>query len=486
MNNEDERNRLFNLLDEEQPQALEDNFSFQVNSEVFSGHNELEKSLSHAGIVEVPNQNPNSAPTLKFKNSTAKIPDLIFFIGNIPSASTANDIIQIISANWTGLKGKPGKHDFVNIVNFKADSLDRNCLNTLIKRYNYLHVKIAATNQQRDLGSVSFGIHLAVDRAEIINAIEKITIDNPDLELPLGLSVGISKTKENKFGTLTWLGLKNFFKFINRTGGNIQIGDDTLTSSTIHFNIRWEDLTSCSNLVQVYNFDNYTDAGDLANTLNDLGLTEAEYLIKTGSRANIDYGIILTPLEKQKSIVTSLQKNFPLMAAALVTPTRKLQEKPIVQTKRKETTTINPDLSTTIMSLTKKVDTLTTLVKLLDSEIRELKKKDAKQGQGEREQEEEDMEMSESSTNSEDRQTNRRTPNTENSPIEISETQNPKQTINTQNSENHNLEEQSSTIGISPTPSTPNTMAYNTRSKTKERKEEVRDSEEKTLKKAKI
>jgi len=58
----------------------------------------------------------------------------------------------------------------------------------------------------------------------------------------------------------------------------------------------------------------------------------SEYLIKIGSKANIDYALVITQPEKQRSLMAALQKNFPTLTAAVVTPGRKLQDKPPIPT----------------------------------------------------------------------------------------------------------------------------------------------------------
>jgi len=256
--------------------------------------------------------------------------------------------------------------------------------------------------------------------------------------------------------------------------GQIALGDtNSLTNSDVlHLNPRWDEMTCCSNLIQIYNFDNYTNAGDLSHTLHQLGITESEHLIKTGTKANIDYALITITPEKQNGIVSVLQQHHPTMAAAAVIPTRRLQDKPAVVIKRTQATTINPEAAVQISSLTKKVDTLTTLIKILNSEVQELKKKhEATNRENPQEDAEQDDDMETSENTNDEKSSSSENPNTSLEKIDQDQTQRPiPSKVNLTNTESPKTNNLSTSH---------NPPVHNTRARTAARKDELQKSSSK-------
>jgi len=169
---------------------------------------EEKRVLNYADLVQI--TNPGFPTGLKEKDSGYSFENIHIFVGNIPSRIIADDISDLITSNWAGTKTKPTRQDFVNILAYKTSKFDQPCIDRIKDHYHFVMFRVAHTNSLRDFGVANFGLPNNCDRAEVVDAFNSIIATKPGLEPPMGISIGNNKEKGTKFGTVVWLGIRNF------------------------------------------------------------------------------------------------------------------------------------------------------------------------------------------------------------------------------------------------------------------------------------
>jgi len=183
--------------------------------------NEVGRTLKHGNLV-IPSiqMRVNHTLGLVVQGNPNKLEKITVYIGNVPTREAADTIADYATSLWKQPSGNPVRAtrvEFINTVHFHANTYCGDYVSKIREKFPDTMIRIAAQNQQRDIGYASFGLLLITTRAEVIKGFSSVLGANDKLEAPIGLSIGVNQERQTKFATVAWLGINNMFAFSTKS-----------------------------------------------------------------------------------------------------------------------------------------------------------------------------------------------------------------------------------------------------------------------------